>query len=242
MMPAVLPWLLMLILLALKPNRIGQAWWIWAPLGVLFILQVGLIALSSSGFDMIEPIVVFADIFGAAGFGLGAVWLLSPFLAGRPRPVVFLALMLIQGAFATVSFLAGMEHGDFPFHIGMLLALGAVVLLLALALTLSGWLCKRRYGPARFALWLLALLLGGWLLAAVPFAVFAAIVQGMEVWLGILMGAAAFAVASFAVALPFLVLSFVNAYYHERLRRLLGLSAPSLPPPLIPVAAPGAPA
>jgi hypothetical protein len=54
--PQLLPWLAILALLMLKPNRRASAWWIWAPLGFLAVAttasQFVLESLPSSEFEL----------------------------------------------------------------------------------------------------------------------------------------------------------------------------------------------
>ena len=91
-MPQLLPWLAILGLLMLKPNRCASAWWILAPLGCVAGLasapQPVLALLPSSQFEM------FLELIGALGFGLAAAWLLSSYLAWKHRLLAFLGFLL----------------------------------------------------------------------------------------------------------------------------------------------------
>ena len=73
LMPQVLPWLAILALLMLKPNRCASAWWILVPLacvgGVASLPEPVRQLLPSSQFE------IFLELIGALGFGLAAVWL-----------------------------------------------------------------------------------------------------------------------------------------------------------------------
>ena len=94
-LPQVLPWLAILALLMLKPNRCASAWWIWVPLACVGAVasapQSVLELLPSSQFE------IFLDLIGAMGFGLAAVWLLSSYLGGKHRMLAFLGILLAQG-------------------------------------------------------------------------------------------------------------------------------------------------
>ena len=72
----------------LKPNRAGQAWWIWAPLGGLTVARALLPATPVFALSkMIEP---FLEALGATGFGLAVAWLVSAYLVRRGRFTTFL--------------------------------------------------------------------------------------------------------------------------------------------------------
>src|SRR5208282_6576796 len=78
LIPQALPWLAILALLTLKPNRCASAWWIWVPLacvgGLASAPETVVELLPSSQFG------VFLDLISALGFGVAAVWLLSSYL------------------------------------------------------------------------------------------------------------------------------------------------------------------
>jgi hypothetical protein len=230
LMPQVLPWLAILALLMLKPNRCASAWWILIPLacvgGVACLPEPVLEILPSSQFE------IFLELIGALGFGLAAVWLLSSYLAWKHRLLAFLGILLAQGVFGTFAYLVrkGSEGlGAETLQIGVFLA--ASVLVIAVALALSGLVCRGQYCWLRLSLWLMAALVVVWLLVIGPFFIIALISSGGNVpalaLFGIVGGAAGI---TFGVLLPFLVLSFANGFYRERLMGLLHLGDVAQPP------------
>ena len=82
-----LPWLAILALLALKPNRCWSAWWIWVPLLCLSAgsdgLQLGLQSQRSGVPKEIFNAICCVPV--ALAFGLAATWLLAPYLARGHR-------------------------------------------------------------------------------------------------------------------------------------------------------------
>ena len=64
--PLLLPWLAMLGLLALKPNRCAAAWWIWLPLGCVIAFTLALLPVLPSGANF------FLDVIAALAVGLAA--------------------------------------------------------------------------------------------------------------------------------------------------------------------------
>jgi hypothetical protein len=232
-MPQVLPWLAILALLMLKPNRCGSAWWIWVPLacvgGLTFLVEPLLESIASSTVQM------FLDWVFALGCGLAAVWLLAGYLGWKHRVLAFVGILTAQGAF---SFLAAvMRLGPAGFKLETLplggIGLGPSVVVIALALTLAGLGCRGRYGWLRLNLWLIAALGACWLMIMGPPFILGMVASGGAVSLLSLFPYVAGAAAmTFCVLLPFLILSFANGFYRERLKGLLHLGD-AAPPPII---------
>jgi hypothetical protein len=228
-MPQVLPWLAILVLLMLKPNRCASAWWIWVPLacvaGVASAPQSALEFLPSSQFEM------FLELIGALGFGLAAVWLLSSYLGWKHRMLAFLGILLAQAVFSLLAYIVRQDWeglGSETFALGVLLMVTALVI--SVALSVAGLMCRGRYGWLRLSLWLLTALVVAWLVVIGPFSIIAMIASGGNVpVLQFLISVPVAAGIIFGVLLPFLVLSFVNGFYRERLKGLLHLGVAAAP-------------
>ena len=228
LMPQFLPWLMILVLLLLKPNRCASAWWIWIPLACVWGVTVTphsiLSFLPSAQLDM------FLELISALGFGAAAVWLLSGHLAWKHRMLAFAGILLAQVGFNLLAYVLG--HGtefDTP-QMGIPLALSAVVI--SVALSLAGLVCRGRYGWLRVSLWLMAALAVVWLLVIGPF-FFAEVFSRGNVPMAALFGLVGMAAGiTFGALLPFLVLSFANGFFRERLKGLLHLGD-AQPPPVI---------
>jgi hypothetical protein len=107
------------------------------------------------------------------------------------------------------------------------------------ALSLTGWMCRRRYSSIRVMLRLPFYLWGMWLVAgSVLFGLVTLVSGGGFDWPGFTVGSVVLALVSFGIILPFLILSFTNSFYCERFKSLLRLPAPeaalaaAAPPPL----------
>jgi hypothetical protein len=222
--PLLFPWLAILVLLMLKPNRCASAWWIWLPLGC--VAAVGAVPQSSESL-----LGAFFEVITALGFSLAAVWLLGPHLGRQHRFLTFLCLLPALAGFGGLVLAArqGLAFETETLQIGIILA--ASLLMISVALTLAGWLCRKRYGRIRFAAWLVASLLVSWTALVVPFFVVIIIASGN--------GAPAAAMISailvmtgvcFGVLLPFLILSFASPFFHDRLKTLLRLGGEAAPP------------
>ena len=225
--PLLLPWLVILVLLALKPNRCAAAWLIWLPLGCVIAFTLAPLPILPEGTDF------FLDVIGALAIGVAAVWLLTNYLRQQHRLLTFLCLLL---ALAGFSLLAAMAKQGLSLlsieslQIGIVLAVG--VLASAVALSLAGLICRGRYRPAGLCLWLLILLAGVWLMISAPFFVIALVASSSGIpWSEFFFPVLAVAAVNFATLLPFLILSSASPFFRERLKALLHLK-PEAPPRL----------
>ena len=250
LLPLLLPWLVVLGLLALPSNRTGRAWWIWAPLVVLALLGAGLGAFADAANN--EGLSFSAQAAGAAAFGLAAVWLVGAGLARRCRT---LSIVLMALAFAAVSLLAFVVspmweqlwdlrryEPAIPLYLLLFWIVGGLVF--AGGLNLTGWMCRKRFSCLRvllrlpFWLWAMWFVAGSLLCCVMTFGF-----NNSFEWTGILVGPLVLALVSFGLILPYLILSFACSFYRERLKDLLRLPATdsSPPPPASPVATPESP-
>jgi hypothetical protein len=232
MVPQVLPWLAILALLVLKPNRCASAWWIWLPLGC--VAGVAAIPQSVLQFLPSDQYEIFLEWISALGFGVAAVWLVSSYLGWKHRLLAFLGVLVVQVAFSLFTYLVRQGGGDMGREVwGLVITLlisGAVI---AIAITLAGLLCRKRYGALRVSLWLLVALTALWVLPVGVVAVIAVIASdGQASALEFLVVVPIATGISFGVLLPFLILSFANGLYRERLKALLHLGG-TAPPPVI---------
>ena len=226
--PLLLPWLVILGLLALKSNRRAAAWLIWLPLGCVMI------------FTLLPPVMpggtnFFLDAIAALAFGLAAVWLLSNYLRKSHRLLTFLCVLLALAFFSVLAFVARQGWNWLEIEtlqIGIMLAIGALVS--TIALSLGGWICRGRYRPLALYAWLCALLLVLWFLIAAPFFLFAVILSGGQIpWSEFFVPILAVAAGNFLLLLPFLVLSSANEFFRERLKALLNVMPDA--PPILPM-------
>jgi hypothetical protein len=233
-MPQLLPWLGILGLLLLKPNRRASAWWIWVPLGcvagVASTPQSVLALLPSSQFE------IFLELISALGFGLAALWLLSSYLGWKHRMLTFLGILVAMEGFSVLAFVVRQSwEGVGPDTLAVGISLMVCVMVISIALSLAGLACRRRYGWLRLSLWSLAAVVVVWLLIYGPFFIIGMIASGGRVPLLTLFGiAGVVAGVTFGVLLPFLVLAFANRFYRERLKALLHLGGTGSPPVITP--------
>ena len=225
--PLLLPWLVILGLLTLKPNRCAAAWLIWLPLGCVFALTLSPPTMLPAGTNF------FLDVIAALAIGLAAVWLLSNYLKQSHRMLTFLCVLLALAGFSVLA--AAAKQGLSLLSVESLqigVVLGTGVLASAVALSLAGLICRSRYHPLGLYLWLLVLLAGIWLLIAMPFFLIATVSSGGNIpWSEFFIPVLAVATVNFATLLPFLILSSASAFFRERLKALLNVK-PETPPTL----------
>ena len=223
--PMLLPWLVILALLALKPNRNGSAWLIWLPVGCA--LAVTLLPLTlPSGLDSL------VDVLAALVFGVAAVWLLSSYLRQSHRLVTFFCVLFALAGFSLLAFVSKQSTNllDLEF-LPFAIVLGVGVLTSAVALSIGGWICRRRFRPVGLCVWLFLLLLVIWVAISAPFFIFAVISSGNQIpWGQFFIPVFGVVAGNFALLLPFLILSSANPFFRERLKALLHVQPP--PPPL----------
>lgn len=237
LLPVLLPWLIVLALLALPSNRNLRAWWIWAPLVCLALLGVGLETVAEASND--EVFEYFIQGACAAVFGLASIWLMGSALSRRCPA---LAIMFSALAFAAVSLLAFVVGPAVEQLSGISQLEPAVLLYLVLfwvvgglvytgALNLTGWRCRRRFNRVRVALWLPLWLWAMWIVAGGVLGCVLRLTSGGGFeWLGLLVASVILALVSFAVVLPYLILSFTSSFYCERLKHLMRLPTVEYPP------------
>ena len=235
-----LPWLAVLGLLLLKPNRTACAWWIWLPLAA--VAASDLLARTLLNSIPSQVMDIFCQVFNAFGFGIAAVWLLATGLGHRLRFLVFLKTLGAVGLMSALCYLVRQDFGgEVAMAFAFLIYIGLVVLVAVVGLSLAGLVCRRQYRPCALTLWLAVFITAVWLVITTPFVAIAAVAHGGEApWLEFLGAILAFAALTFGIFLPFLVLAFANGFFRERLKDLLHLR-PFSPPP-VPVAPPPIPA
>jgi len=254
LVPRLLPWLVMLALLGLKPNRGWSAWWIWLPLACV-AGGCHCLKLASQGTSnaLVEGTLgLFLEVPVALTLGLAALWLLVPYLDCRHPFRAFLGMLTVLAGFTVFSFAARVGWGlgvepiaslldprhcaatanagmmGLPFVVPLVLPIPG----LAAAIVLCGLACQGRYRPFGLYLRLFVSLLAVWVGMSVLLYVFWRIAWpgGTEfapfIPVGLIM-----AVVTFVILLPSLVLSSISSFFRERLKTLLHLKAEAPPAP-----------
>jgi hypothetical protein len=235
-----LPWLLMLLPLFLfRANRSPKAWWIWVPVVIIALTGIAINSLTTDyDRDLSQAVCSFT-------VGLAALWLLMPFLGSRYRIIAFFKALPVLAGFSLLAFLPALlvNHSgwlDFRPYLAVLLAVGSLVTMLAL--TLSGWCVRRRFGRLRFLLWLAVWTMLAWTVIATPFIIIGSL-HGHLAWEQVCLPILGISGVTLAPLLPLVLLSFIQPFYRARLFTFLNLpqpgpSAGATAPPIIAEQAP----
>lgn len=227
------PWLAILGLLLLGPNRCGQAWLVWLPLllvtGLALGVGTGLGFLDSESRETAQPLVM------AMGFGWAATLLLAPGVPRRPRLSRLGFLLAVFGTFGLLELALGHDWGQGMFEdlMQMLCAvlLQFMVFALAAAVSLAGWCVRRRFTLPGFLQWFVLWLIVTWATLACPCVILVSL--GHRDALTGLLGVAGFcALSSLVASLPFLALSAANSLFRQRLRQISVPAEPTVAGPI----------
>ena len=216
-LPQFLPALALLLFLLPKRNRPLQTLWFAAPLVLTLTLEPlfwAIPGIASGAADGLR------EILHAVPFGLAAVWLLSPYLKARNRVLTFLGMLATMVLFSLfVCAVRRQWDGDQGPTI-MLVGMAVVGLGLILAVNLAGWSCQGLYGRRRLSLWLILWIMAVWLAVFIAMSM----IERPGPLLEMATAFAIFCAVSFGLLLPFLLLSFANAFYRDRLKEVLRLA------------------
>jgi hypothetical protein len=217
-----IPWLAILGLCLLKPNRRWQAWLVWLPLLAVAGLSLGL-----------EKWLSFADssalqaarlLAGALGFGWAAALLLAPWAPWPRKLGRWGSLLLSLGVFALLGLALGHNWGEEMFD-GIMELVCAVVLqfvvfALATAASFAGWSARRRFTMLRLGGWLSLWLIVAWVALAIPSVILTAFGDG-DMVVALLLVAGWCCLGSWVVTLPFLLLGAASPTVRQRLQQVM---------------------
>jgi hypothetical protein len=237
-LPALIPWLALIALLALKFNRRGAAWWISIPALFALGLERALSGLDQGSVGM--PLDQIGESFQSLVFATAAVWLISPRLVSKNRGGAFfkilLTLIAVDGLLLLVR---GLSDLGGPEAFLFALMSGFAGFIIVLSLVLAGLLSRRAYRPLRFLLWFALLSLALCTLIPAPFFALITITRGTSLPISEFISLVlALEVLCLGPVLPFLLLSFANGFYRERFIALFDIGRNEPPPVITPV--PGA--
>ncbi|MEN8127517.1 MAG: hypothetical protein ABFR90_06885 [Planctomycetota bacterium] len=206
----------------LKENRCAQALWILLPIVIFRLLWVGLATLMHIPSEASSMFVSLIDCL-LIGFVLN--WLLGERIGNRNR---FMTWLLALGVFGltVIAFLADLGTGFEAIY--MAIFIGLTVGILFVSFPLAGFMCRKKFGPIRFSIWVAVWTL---LMTMGFFTVFAVIqammskMSFMMIFLQVLMVSLIYAGILIVGLLPFEILLFVNCFWRKRFEAVFGLKA-----------------
>jgi hypothetical protein len=219
----VLPLLLLLPLFLLRANRSRQAWWVLAGVGAAALIGIALVCLLVDADRSLQRAVC------ALVTGLGAMWLLTPWLKSCYRVFMFLKTLLQLAGFSLLAYAATLVTGDegwvdfWPYLAGLL---GFSGLATTLSLALAGFCVRHRFGRIRFVLWLAGWLVLAWGAVITPLFIVTLGKEGPGGWEQLLIVIPVLSGFTLALLLPLVLLSFFQPFYRARFLAFLNLPQP----------------
>lgn len=209
----ILPWVLVLFCLGLKPNRKPAAWLVWIPCLIVAVIVSSARSIPFVGSQVPVPITWL-------GIALGCLWLLSyrlPTLGGSRSFMRALGVLWLVGAISVICEAGGVITGKMAGTvlanlIGYVILATGTVIALALAIRVS-----RRQDSVLLLAVVFSLILA--CLCALPpalLAILAMVAQGPIVFSIVIFGAIAGILLSLAL-MPFLLVARWVPFYGERL-------------------------
>lgn len=220
--PGLVIWMVLILALVLpKSNRNRHVLLIFVPLMIVNLLwlafkEVANVSASSA--------VQFGTVLQSMAVGTAALWLTGGYFKGHGGLARFLL------SFGTVVLVADLgvlsysvEFSNETFLFLTLFVFLTLTVLAAIALTRA--VCKGRYRPTRFMLWLALWMLLGSMLAMFGFFIVGSLImssglsrsQFSQALLMIIIGGPVLGLGLYVLNLPFMILAFVNPFFRERL-------------------------
>jgi hypothetical protein len=178
-------------------------------------------------FDHIA-VKTFANVLYGTTFALTAFWLLMPWLRKRSWIVTGILLLLLLGVVncAVIFPKADLKDDELTRYL-IFMSLGALII--SLAVSITGWLCRKRFSFLKYTLWIITIL-------AVETALLMTVLYFMEELdldeVIIFWFAGSFGICS--VILPYLLLSAITPFFARRMEAFVGAQSPV--PPVSPKA------
>jgi hypothetical protein len=233
-----IPFAGLLGLMALGRNRTPSAWWVWlAVAGGLGVSAIFRSVFTSMGSMDSQALDLFAQSINALTVGLGAVWLTAGYLGWRNRFLAFLGMLGVLVGVTMPSLVLNQEMLSLSSLVDaaqaaqLILLSGFGALMLSVALFIAGLLCRGTYHWLRLTLRTAVSALATSALLFGPVLIIALFTSGGNLPILQFFGPY-FLIAGllFALLLPFVALSLACPFYRERLKDLLHLRRPGIPP------------
>lgn len=211
----------------IKANRNPQALLILAPLlilNLLWLLFKKVLGMSSSDAQQFDV------LFQSISIGIAVLWLIAHKLGGFNGFVRFclsLCILAVIAVFGTLSYRTGFS-GETSLFLVLLVFMNIILLL---AMTASGWLCKRQYLPVRYMLWLGLCTLFGSAVAMIGVFIIGMlfIFPGQPKLMSVIFDVAGvgliFGVCLYVLNLPYMILAFRSSFFRERFYACLRLKS-----------------
>lgn len=214
--PALGIWLLLaLAILSVRDNRDPRVLLIFIPIFLVRLLWSWFLPILGVPSSIM---VVFGMLVDALVIGLAVLWLLAYKLGNRNR-FASLLLALIMLLAATMVTMMSYQAWLYGIDSNILIIQALAIITILLVFFLTGWLCRKRYGPLRFMLWMalwvavisLVVMFIFFLISVRPSS--ATLIRQMP---EVLVAGLILALCIYVLNLPFMILAFVSPFYGRR--------------------------
>ncbi len=232
--PGFIIWLVLIFALVLpKANRDLRILLIFVPLVIVNLLWLAFKEVSSMPSSSASQ---FDTIFHSLAVGIAVLWLVVNYF---DRFGGFVRFLMSFGTLVAVACLGILSYcTEFSNEVVLLLALFAFLAITMLgATTIAGKLCKGKYRPLCFMLWLALCTLLGSLFATYGFFIVGTFIMSsgsgpgiLEAILMLTLVGLIFGLCLYVLNLPFMILGFAIPFFRERFNACLRLkSMPTMP-------------
>lgn len=216
--PALGLWIVLaLAILLVRDNCDPRILLIFIPIFLIRLLWSRFQPILGAPSDVLE---VFRALIDALAVGIAVLWLLAYKLGNRNWFVSFLLALIVLVAATIVSIMSYQAWSSREaFEILVIQALGIITILLVFVLT--GWRCRKRYGPWRFMLWLalwtmvisIVVILTFFLISEGPSNSAEELIRQIP---QVLLVGLIFGLCIYMLNLPFMILAFVTPFFRKR--------------------------
>jgi hypothetical protein len=213
-MPALVLWIVLaLVILLVRANHDPRVLLIFIPIFLIRMLWSPFQPILGAPSEVLEVLRVLID---ALAIGMAMLWLLAYKLGNRNR---FVSLLLALVVLVAATVIAIVSYQAWPSIAAFQIFVIQAIVTMLLVFVLTGWCCRKQYGPFRFMLWLalwtmvisLVGTITNFLISVGP-----SVEELIRQMPQVLLVGLIFAICIYVLNLPFMVLAFVTPFFRER--------------------------
>lgn len=220
--PAFAAWMAFVLALSIpKSNHNRRVLLIFIPIIIVNVLWLAFKRIASVPTD---SAVQFDTVVQSMALGTAVLWLIGGYfssLQGSARFLLSFVTVVLVAGMGVLSYCAEFSHETFLFL--TLFAILTVTLLAAITVTRA--VCKARFRPTRFMLWLALWMLLGGIVAMCGFYIAGSYIMSSgpsmsnisQTLVMIIVAGPILGFGLYLLNLPFMILGFANPFFHERL-------------------------